>query len=148
MTKLYWEDFQPGEAKTIGSIQISRAQIIAFATAYDPQPFHLDEELAKGTFLGKLCASGWQVVTLFSTAIYAGYEKDTALVGHPTIDECRWMKPVFPDDELRCVCACLETKSESDEVGACRFHWKFFDQAGEQKTDIVGWSRIKKRGKA
>jgi acyl dehydratase len=87
------------------------------------------------------------VVTLFSRLIYETYEKDTAIIGAPYIEECRWMKPVFPDDTLSCERECLETKNESDGVGTCRFRWKFFDQDGEQKTDITGWSKIKKREK-
>ena len=149
MPKLYWEDFTAGEVKTIGTLNVSREEIVAFAKKYDPQPFHLDEELAKNTFLGRLCASGWHVVTLFSRLIYESYEKDTALVGAPHIEECRWSKPVFPDDTLRCERECLETKS-SDEagVGLCRFRWRFLDAEGTQKTEISGWTKIKKRSAA
>ena len=150
MPKLYWEDFAVGEVKTIGTINVSRDDITAFAQQYDPQPFHLDEELAKNTFLGRLCASGWHVVTLFARIIYDGYEKETAIVGAPSIEECRWLKPVFPNDTLRCERECLETKTpdqtQDQSIGLCRFRWKLFDQEGTQKTEITGWSKIKKRG--
>lgn len=145
MAKFYWEDFEVGKKEVIGSIAVGRDQIVGFAENYDPQPFHLDEELAKDTFLGRLCASGWHVVTLFSQLIYESYEKDTAILGAPIIEECRWMKPVFPDDSLTCERECLETKSNDDGSGSCHFRWKLFDKAGEQKTEITGWSKIKKR---
>jgi acyl dehydratase len=55
----YWEDFAVGQVRDLGSISATREDIIAFARQFDPQPFHLDDEAAKASVFGGLCASGW-----------------------------------------------------------------------------------------
>ena len=39
--------------------EFTREAIIAFARAYDPQPFHLDDAAGEASIFGSLCASGW-----------------------------------------------------------------------------------------
>src|SRR5271154_7048093 len=56
---LYLEDLQVGQRFTTKTHQLDAAEIKAFAAAYDPQPFHMDEEAAKHSFFGGLAASGW-----------------------------------------------------------------------------------------
>src|SRR5438876_5783799 len=55
----YFEDFTPGAVIELGSRTITKEAIVAFATEFDPQVFHVDEEAAKGTIYGGLLASGW-----------------------------------------------------------------------------------------
>ena len=55
----YFEDFQIGEKAEIGSYTFTAETIKRFARAFDPQPFHLDEEAAAKSAFGGLCASGW-----------------------------------------------------------------------------------------
>ena len=40
---LYFEDFPLGEAVEYGAVDVSAADITAFAREFDPQPFHTDE---------------------------------------------------------------------------------------------------------
>lgn len=44
---------------SLPEIFISRDAMIAFAKAFDPQPFHVDEAAAQRTLLGGLAASAW-----------------------------------------------------------------------------------------
>ena len=60
MTVIAFEDFSPGEVIEGGPLIVGRDEIVAFAAEFDPQPFHLDEEAAKATFVGTLIGSGWQ----------------------------------------------------------------------------------------
>src|SRR5262249_56031017 len=48
-SRLYLEDLAVGRRFTSATHVIDAAQIKAFAGQFDPQPFHLDEETAKGT---------------------------------------------------------------------------------------------------
>ena len=41
---------------------MTKEEIIAFATQFDPQPFHIDEDAAKKSIYGGLIASGWHTV--------------------------------------------------------------------------------------
>ena len=54
--RLYLEDLQVGQRFACGHHALDAEQIKAFARAFDPQPFHLDEAAARGTFFGGLAA--------------------------------------------------------------------------------------------
>ena len=43
MPKRYFEDFTVGQILPLPERQVGRAEMIAFAAEFDPQPFHLDE---------------------------------------------------------------------------------------------------------
>ena len=54
----YLEDLPLGELLECGSFALSRADIVAFAARFDPQPWHLDPDLAAASAFGTLVASG------------------------------------------------------------------------------------------
>ena len=58
MPKYYWEDFAPGQVTEYGPREVTAEEIKAFAAEFDPQPMHLDEEAARTSIVGGLCASG------------------------------------------------------------------------------------------
>ena len=102
MPELYFEDFEPGAVMAFSAAEpVSKEQIITFARQFDPQPFHLDEEAAKSSMLGGLCASGWHTCALVMRLNYDGWIHRTASMGAPGIDEVRWAKPVRPGDILQ-----------------------------------------------
>ena len=59
MDRLYFEDFPPGETAEYGDYAVTAEEIMTFARAFDPQPFHLDEVAARETMAGGPIASGW-----------------------------------------------------------------------------------------
>ena len=61
---LYFEDFPVGDVRESAPRLVTREEMLAFASEYDPQPFHLDEGAAKGTIYGGLIASGWLTVAI------------------------------------------------------------------------------------
>jgi len=97
----YFEDFVVGDTFDLGSATITRESIIAFASQYDPQPFHVDEERARASVFGGLIASGWQTTAVFMRLFVDNLLSDAASMGSPGLDEIRWLKPVRPDDRLR-----------------------------------------------
>src|SRR5262249_44055010 len=56
--RFFWEDFPEGSVREFGNKTVTRESIIAFAREFDPQPFHVDEDAAKRSLFGGLCASG------------------------------------------------------------------------------------------
>lgn len=102
MPDLYFEDFSPGQTMAFEAAEpVSKDAIVAFARQFDPQSFHLDEEAAKTSMLGGLCASGWHTCAMVMRLNYDGWIFRTASMGAPGIDEVRWAKPVRPGDRLR-----------------------------------------------
>ena len=111
MPELYYEDFEPGSVTAFSAREpVSKEQIIAFARQFDPQPFHLDEEAAKRSMLGGLCASGWHTSALVMRLNYDGWIHRTASMGAPGIDEVRWAKPVRPGDMLQMTLKVLDKR--------------------------------------
>lgn len=65
MTKLYLEDLAVGQKYLSGEYMLTEDKIKQFASEYDPQPFHLDEQsaLSHPVFQG-LAGSGWQTAAI------------------------------------------------------------------------------------
>ena len=75
---LTFEDFKPGHFGTLGPRHVTREEILAFATEFDPQPMHLDEEAA-GARCSRACAgSGWHLCSLTMRMLFDGFIDRTA----------------------------------------------------------------------
>jgi acyl dehydratase len=110
-----FEDFRPGEVQQLGEVEVTRDEIVEFASRYDPQPFHLDEEAAARSPFGGLVASGWHTAALFMRLFVDGILRDSASLGSPGVEELRWLAPVRPGDVLTGRVRVLETRaSERD----------------------------------
>ena len=130
----YFEDIEVGSVEEFGHYEVTRQEIIEFASKYDPQPFHLSEEAGKAMHFGGLCASGWHtcamVMRMVVDNIPAG---DTSSLGSPGIDELRWKKPVYPGDILR-VRSTIADKRESrsrPDMGTVFFANEVYNQRNE-----------------
>ena len=98
---VYFEDFAVGDETLFGHYDVTREEVIEFASRYDPQPFHLSDEAAAKTHFGRLAASGWHTCAMTMAVIARGVVADgQAGLGSPGIDELRWLKPVYPGDRL------------------------------------------------
>ena len=93
-----------------GTVYISEAEIIDFATRFDPQYFHVDLEAARGSPFGGLIASGWHTGAVMMRLFSDHYLSKVASLGSPGIDEVRWTRPVRPGDSLSVRISVLETK--------------------------------------
>lgn len=98
--KLYWEDFQVGKTLTYGARTVTREEIVEYASEFDPQPFHVDEEAAAGSPFGGLIASGWHTASLFMRMLVDHVLCRASSMGSPGVKTLRWLKPVRPGDTL------------------------------------------------
>jgi acyl dehydratase len=64
MSERYLEDYAVGQKFGSGRIRVDKNRIKAFASEFDPQPFHLDEALASDTIFRGLAASGWHTAAM------------------------------------------------------------------------------------
>lgn len=96
----YLDDLRVGQKFTTGAYVMDEARIKAFATEFDPQPFHLDEAAAKNSVFRGLAASGWHTAAATMRMIVDGDLKlGTGTVGLG--GEITWPKPTRPGDTLR-----------------------------------------------
>jgi acyl dehydratase len=137
---LHYEDFEIGEVRTFGAYPMSAELIREYAAEWDPQPFHLDEELASASVLGGLCASGWQVCSIMNLLMVEAYANKAAGMGSFGIEQVKWMKPVYTDDVLTMRYTILDKRisSKRPEMGIVRMCWEALDQTGEPKTEMTG----------
>ena len=98
--ELYFEDFEEGQVFELGEKVVTREEIVAFATEFDPQPFHVDEEAAEGSAFGGLVASGWHTAAVFMRLYVDAILSRAASMGSPGVEELRWLRPVRPGDAL------------------------------------------------
>lgn len=93
------EDLSVGQSFSAGPIEISEEAIMAFASQFDPQDFHLDPEAAKSTFFKGLAASGWHTAAITMRLQVAGA---MPLAGGAIGlgGEISWPRPTRPGDLL------------------------------------------------
>ncbi len=105
-----FESFEVGQVKKFGAYRVTEAEVIEFASKYDPQYFHLDHEAAKNSLFGGLCASGWHTCAMTMSMMVANMDENGTSLGSPGIDELRWLRPVYPGDVLSVCMEVLETR--------------------------------------
>jgi acyl dehydratase len=98
--ELFFEDLTPGRHFDLGVVTIDRAEMIAFAERFDPQWYHLNEELARNSRHGDLIASGFFTVSLFMRAYVDHLLSRAAADASPGLEELRWLAAVRAGDRL------------------------------------------------
>ncbi len=105
--RLYFDDLRVGQRFASGSHAVDEAQIKAFAAEFDPQPFHLDDEAAKGTLFAGLAASGWHTAAItMRLLVEGGAPIAGGVVGAG--GEIGWPRPTRPGDILQVESEVLE----------------------------------------
>lgn len=144
---LTFEDFSPGRFGTFGPRHVSRDEIIAFASEFDPQPMHLDEAAAKHTMLRGLAGSGWHLCSLMMRMMFDGYIGRTASLGSPGVDEVRWLLPLRPGDDLMLdvdVAAARVSRSRP-EMGIVTFTMRMRNASDQVLLEAVSPIMIRRR---
>lgn len=145
---LYFEDITPGSKSSFGRYEVTREEVIAFASKYDPQPFHLSDEAAAETYFGRLSASGWHTAAMMMRMLVDNMSDiQQAGLGSPGIDELRWLKPVYPGDILRVETEILDkrpSRSRAD-MGSFRSRATIFNQDDIAVMTAVSIGLIRRR---
>lgn len=96
---LRFEDLSVGQRFESGTFTVDADAIRAFATQFDPQPFHVDAEAAKQTFFDGLAASGWHTAAItMRLLVDGGLPFAGGLVGAGA--EIAWPSATRPGDSL------------------------------------------------
>lgn len=103
--RLFLEDLAEGMRFAAGPLPIEAEDIKGFAARYDPQPFHLDEEAARGSLFGGLAASGWHTAALTMRLLTEALPFAQGVIGAG--GEIQWPRPTRPGDRLRVECEVL-----------------------------------------
>ncbi len=147
MAERYYEDFAVGERMESAGATLSEAQMIDFALAYDPQPFHIDAVAARQSIFGGLVASGLHTLALSCRLFIQSGALGNANLGGPGFDEVRFLRPVRPGDTLRVVAeveAMRPSRSKPDR-GTLSLRYRTFNQRGEEVLSFVCLQIVRRR---
>jgi acyl dehydratase len=147
---LYFEDFTPGREFRTDGVTVTESQILDFALAFDPQPFHLDAEAAKQSIFGGLIASGFHTMALTFRLFAQTRALAASSLGSPGVDELRWLRPVRPGDTLRATVQVLEQRPSTSKPdrGIVRLHWSTLNQRGEPVLTMTSMQLVRRRPEA
>jgi len=148
---LYYEDFEVGQQfKSSEDYMMDMDAVIAFAHEFDPQPMHLDKELAKESAFGQLVASGWHTAaaTMRLKTRTDLHRIAGGLVGLG-IDGMRWPRPTLPGDSLRIVVTVLDKRLSNSRPGQgiVKYKVETFNQRNELAMEMTTAVIVPLRGK-
>lgn len=144
---LFWEDLSVGQVREFGRKVVTREEIIDFASKFDPQPIHLDEEAAAASLFGRLSASGWHTCGMAMRMVCDNYLAKTASLGSPGVENLKWLKPVLVGDVLRVRTRITESRpmNSRPNVGLVRMTWEVINQHNNVALLMDSWAMFRRR---
>lgn len=143
----YFEDYVVGDVHDLGKVVVDDKEIIEFGRKYDPQPFHVDRDLAAESSFGGLIASGWLTASLFMRRYVDALLADSACEGSPGVDEIRYARPVRPGDRLTArltVLGAVPSLSRAG-TGVVKPKCELVDEGGEVVFSMILHSIFRRR---
>jgi acyl dehydratase len=141
MMQRYLEDFAAGQVFAgSGRIRVDKDRVKIFAAEFDPQPFHLDDEAARGSIFRGLAASGWHTAAMtMRLLVDSDFRPAGGIIG-AGFDEMQWPRPVRPGDELRVESEILEVRPSISRPGqgVIKVRTTTLNQDGEAVQVSVG----------
>jgi acyl dehydratase len=136
----FLEDFAAGQKFSSGRLRVDAERVKRFAAEFDPQPFHLDEQAARGSLFGGLAASGWHTAAMTMRLLVESELRPAGGIVGAGFDEFRWPRPVRPGDELRLEIEVLEVRPSRSrpEQGLVKIRTTTLNQNGEPVQVSVG----------
>lgn len=135
-TALYLEDLSVGDTYTSPTHTLTTEEIIEYATRFDPQPFHTDEQAAEDTFFAGLAASGWHTASLTMKLVVVSVPFAHGIIGAG--GELNWPAPTRPGETLHVESTITKiTPSRSKPQGLVELESLTKNQDGEPRQHMV-----------
>lgn len=137
-----FSEYSKGQVLKFGSYKIEEAEILEFATHYDPQWFHTEVDKAKASPYGSLIASGWNTCGIAMRLVTDELLHDSGSIGSPGLAYLKWPNPVRADDVLSVVVTVLDTKQSRSRpnLGIIQWQWQLFNDKGVEVLDLEATS--------
>jgi acyl dehydratase len=147
---LHWEDFTEGSVWPLGSWTVTVEEIVAFATDWDPQYFHVDAEAAVDGPFGGLVASGWHTGSIWMRLYADAVLNRAAGMGGGGLDEIRWLVPTRPGDVLTGTLTVTAQRISSHRAdrGTMMFESRLVNQDGGVAVQLSGRGYLARRSPA
>lgn len=140
MTRKTWtyDDFVEGASLDLGSKRVTAEEIVAFASEFDPQPMHMDEQAGQDSILGGLSASGWHTCAMFMRLLCDSLLLESTSQGAPGIDSVKWKRPVMAGDTLfaRTTVTAKRSSNSRPGLGFVSMRAEMTNQRGEAVFEL------------
>lgn len=143
----FWEDFEVGQRRQLGSHLVTAQEIVDFARRFDPQPFHVDPDRARHSAFHGLVASGWHSAAIWMRLYFDSLLSHSASIGSPGVDDLAWLSPVRPGDELQGsleVISARPSRSRPDR-GLVQIRAELTNQEGTVTLRMTPWGLFGRR---
>ena len=102
------------------SIELDQSAIAAFASQFDPQPYHLDASVADQSIFGGLCASGWHIAALATRLVIETLlTNGLPFVEMTSVSRLKWSRPTFVNEKIS-VRVTVATSDEESPIANTR----------------------------
>lgn len=83
------------------TIALDKNAIVAFAARFDPQPYHLDADVAEQSIFGGLCASGWHIAAMATRLVSETLLRNGIPFAQMTsVSRLKWNQPTFVNEQI------------------------------------------------
>jgi acyl dehydratase len=147
--ELFFQDMTVGTTYDLGTVAIDRAEMLAFAERFDPQWYHVHQDLAAASPYGDVIASGFFTAALFMRSYVDHLLSRAAGNASPGLEELRWLAPVYAGDELATRLEVLgaEASASRPGYGTLRLQATMTRRNGDRKdvlrTTFRGWFALR-----
>ena len=144
---LWWEDLPAGSVHPYGPMQVTRDAVLAYASQWDPQPFHLDDAAAQASLFGQLSASGWHTCAMTMRMLCDAVLLRSSSLGSPGLDSLKWPHPVYPGETLSGTLSVVDARSMNSRpgVGLVKCLYQTVNQHGQPVLNMEGFGMFRKR---
>lgn len=138
-------EFHVGQQIEAGPYEVSRAEIIDFATRYDPQWFHTNPAAAADGPFDGLIASGWHSCSIAMRLVVDRVLQDSESFASPGLRYLKWPNPVRPNDRLTLQLTVLDVRRSDSrpELGILQWRWQLRNQDALEVLDLEATSMFK-----
>jgi acyl dehydratase len=138
-------EFHVGQQIEAGPYEVSRAEIIDFATRYDPQWFHTNPAAAADGPFDGLIASGWHSCSIAMRLVVDSVLQGSESFASPGLRYLKWPNPVRPDDQLTLQLTVLDVRRSDSrpELGILQWRWQLRNQHALEVLDLEATSMFK-----
>ncbi|MBM7366095.1 MaoC/PaaZ C-terminal domain-containing protein [Gordonia hydrophobica] len=97
---VYGRDIEPGQVFGLSEFTLTKEELVAFAERWDPQGFHVDEDVADAGVYGGLIASGVQTFAILQRLSVLDVYDHWAVIAGKSMRDVAFLRPVRPGDTL------------------------------------------------
>lgn len=138
-------EFHTGQQLTAGPHVVTEAEIVGFASQWDPQWFHADVALSNASHWGGVIASGWHTGSIAMRLVATHFLAGSESFASPGLEYVKWPAPVKVGDALTLHIDVLDARRSQSKphLGLVHWRWRLVNQHGRDVFETAATSLFK-----